>query len=125
MKIYAYGDLSCRGDVQVIRVALDSDKVLEGIVLVEDHTNDERTDAELDKFFNQFSRHTSMVLDLFWAETTPARNLYNKIMNGNNVFMLGEETLFGYSLTKNGAMAAYANGMHELGGNEDGDWENE
>ncbi len=132
MKIYVYGDITCRGDVDMKRSTLDSDEILEYIKASESGEDalDDFLESTEEAIFKKNSKNMKQrrieldrfnLIGMFSWEKNP-RAIYNKLIKGKHVHLMGEEELFGYGLTKEAAMVAYAKGnADELGVDDDGE----
>lgn len=117
-KIFVYGDITCRGDVEMKRTTLDSDLVLEYVSNCEAYDKGKKTDEDMDKFMDSMKWDTAEMVGLFSddyenGKKVNPRTLYNRLIKGKSFYLMGEESLYGYGLTKEAAMIAYAKGQSE------------
>jgi len=116
------------------RSTLDSDEILKYIEVKESGDEDaleeyfETLEEAIFKATSKDMNKRVVELDkinliaMFSWEKDP-RAIYNNLLKGEHVHLMGEEDLYGYGLTKEAAMVAYAKGnSQELDGHDDGEW---
>lgn len=130
MKIFVYGDITCRGDVDMQRTTLDSNLILKYVDNSDAYDKGKLKDEDMDKFMDSMPWKKAEMIGLFSDEyengkKVKPRTLYNRLMKRKSFYLMGEESLYGFGATKKAAMDAYAKGQSENNGgfdDDDGDW---
>lgn len=112
MDIYVYGDVTCRGFVSPKKAQITLDELLEGVKIFS-----EGDDDAIDEFFDKVDFDRAGMISTFIEEGNVEENI-KKLTSGEAVTAMGEEQLYGYALTKEDAMVAYA----KANSHDDGEW---